>query len=199
MASDRLDSCLRRNDGRLGMAQVVEMVGRADFRVDGDRSPPPAPTELILNTVALSLISPRRSGAEGGRREHLGENSHLRVRSRPPSVIPAQAGIHATSQHPLAPRRSRRSTDVSNARAGRSSAVGRSKPLRWLQIAWIPACAGMTEGWEWRKSLRWSGVPTSESMVTVRPPPAPTGLILNTVALSPISPRRAGGEKDPTR
>ena len=84
MASDRMDSCLRRNDGRLGMAQVVEMVGRADFGVDGDRSPPPAPTELILNTVALSLISPRRAGAEGGRREHLGENSHLRVRSRPP-------------------------------------------------------------------------------------------------------------------
>ena len=65
----------------------------------------------------------------------------------PPPVIPAQAGIHATSQHPLTPRRSRRSTDVSNARAGRSSAVGRSKPLRCHQIAWIPACAGMTEGW----------------------------------------------------
>ena len=151
------------------MAQVVEMVGRADFGVDGDRSPPPAPTELILNTVALSLISPRRSGAEGGRREHLGENSHRRIRSRPASVIPAQAGIHATAQHPVAPRRSRRSTDVSNARAGRSSAVGQSKPSRWLQIAWIPACAGMTEGWEWRKSLKWSGVRTSESMVTVRP------------------------------
>ena len=52
----------------------------------------------------------------------------------------------------------------------------------------------MTEGWEWRKSLKWSGVRTSESMVTVPPPPAPTELILNTVALSLISPRRAGGE-----
>ena len=29
--------------------------------------------------------------------------------------------------------------------------------------------AGMTEGWEWRKSLRWSSVRTSESMLTVRP------------------------------
>ena len=28
----------------------------------------------------------------------------------------------------------------------------------------------MTEGWEWRKSLKWSGVRTSESMVTVPPP-----------------------------
>ena len=28
--------------------------------------------------------------------------------------------------------------------------------------------AGMTEGWEWRTSLRWSSVRTSESMVTVR-------------------------------
>ena len=64
MCSDRMDSCLRRNDGRLGMAQVVEMVGRADFGVDGDRSPPPAPTELILNTVALSLISPRKAGGD---------------------------------------------------------------------------------------------------------------------------------------
>ena len=64
MPSDRMDSCLRRNDGRLGMAQVVEMVGRADFGVDGDRSPPPAPTELILNTVALSLISPRKAGGD---------------------------------------------------------------------------------------------------------------------------------------
>ena len=26
----------------------------------------------------------------------------------------------------------------------------------------------MTEGWEWRTSLRWSSVRTSESMVTVR-------------------------------
>ena len=28
---------------------------------------------------------------------------------------------------------------------------------------------GMAEGWEWRKSLRWSSVRTSESMLTVRP------------------------------
>ena len=55
MPSDRLDSCLRRNDGRLRVAQVIELVGHADFGVDGDRSPPPAPTALILNTVALSL------------------------------------------------------------------------------------------------------------------------------------------------
>ena len=75
---------------------------------------------------------------------------------RAPFVIPAQAGIQATTQHPLTLRRPRRSTHVSNARAGRSSAVGQSKPLRCPQIAWIPACAGMTEGWEWRKSLRWS-------------------------------------------
>ncbi len=54
-------------------------------------------------------------------------------------------------------------------------------------VAWIPASAGMTEeaqhwrkgrhggrmgvaeGWAWRKSLRWSSVRTSESMLTVRP------------------------------
>ena len=28
---------------------------------------------------------------------------------------------------------------------------------------------GMAQGWEWRKSLSWSNVRTSESMLTVRP------------------------------
>ena len=86
MPSDRMDSCLRRNDGRLGMAQVVEMVGRADFGVDGDRAPP-APTELILNTVALSLISPRSCGGRGdprcsGDSQDARWSIHLRTQMR---------------------------------------------------------------------------------------------------------------------
>ena len=61
-----------------------------------------------------------------------------------PSVIPAKAGIHATAQPCDEPPSARRPTRGPSAPRviGRRRALG--APLT-PQIAWIPACAGMTE------------------------------------------------------
>ena len=62
-----------------------------------------------------------------------------------PSVIPAEAGIHATAQPCDEPPSARRPTRAPSAPRviGRRRALG--APLT-PQIAWIPASAGMTEG-----------------------------------------------------
>ena len=56
----------------------------------------------------------------------------------PPSVIPAQAGTHAVGAAQLTLNTRRRRA----AQVGRHSIVTRTEAL---EIAWIPACAGMTE------------------------------------------------------
>ena len=118
----------------------------------------------------------------GGCREHLGGNSHLPVRRRPPCLLRRPWELLVPSF--LRRQESRRSVGVKGAPNVRrrpimhgslGALVGRradgSSSHRWA-VAWIPACAGMTD----------------------RVPTARTELISNAVALSLISPRRAGGE-----
>ena len=55
------------------MAQLVEMVERADFGGDGDRSPPPAraPRSRVLVATAVHEAEVDRSAGEGVQIENL--------------------------------------------------------------------------------------------------------------------------------
>ena len=183
----------------------------------GDQSPSPPecrPRQRLQNSAATLAgywnrppvgarrISPRKArgdadacrcagrGQRGGCSAHPGGNSHLPVRRRPPCMLRRPwellvPSFPCSSQgQALRRQESRRSVGVKGApnvrrrpimRGALGALVGRradgSSSHRWA-VAWIPASAGMTD----------------------REPPAPTELIFNTVALSLISPRRAGGE-----
>ena len=130
------------------------------------------------------------------------------------SVIPAEAGIHAICGVKGAPNVRRRpiTRGALGALVGRRADGGSSHG--WA-VAWIPACAGMTEGtrgrmgmaegWEWRKSLRWPSVRTLQSMLTVRPqhlaPRSPdvSGRPLARLACSPAHRLHAHAAGDPQR
>ena len=173
----------RRADGssshRWAVAWIPASAGMTDRA-------PTAPTELIFNTVALSLrdLSPRSARGEpkpapaqaGGRG---GLARQPRATEGPPCVFALAREVLVPSF--LRRQESRRAVGVKGApnvrrrpitRGALGALVGRRadgrSSHRWA-IAWIPAYAGMTD----------------------RAPAAPTELIFNTVALSlrDLSPR----------
>ena len=150
-----------------------------------DRAPT-APTELIFNTVALSLrdLSPR--SARGEPKPAPAQAGGRGGLARQPRATEGPPCMFALAREVLVPsflrrQESRRSVGVKGApnvrrrpimRGALGALVGRRadgrSSHRWA-VAWIPASAGMTD----------------------RAPTAPTELIFNTVALSlrDISPR----------
>ena len=181
----------RRADGRSSHRWAVAWIPASAGMTD---RAPTAPTELIFNTVALSLrdISPR--SARGEPKPAPAQAGGRGGLARQPRATEGPPYMFALAREVLVPsflrrQESRRSVGVKGApnvrrrpimRGALGALVGRRadgrSSHRWA-VAWIPASAGMTD----------------------RAPTAPTELIFNTVALSlrDISPRSARGEPKP--
>ena len=160
----------------------------APAQAGGSGGPPPR----LSSVVVAGQMGPGPPCMFALTREPLVSESNRGAADRCPlrhtrlPVIPAEAGIHAICGVKGTPNVRRRpiTCGAPGALAGRRADGGSSHG--WA-LAWIPASAGMTEGaqewrkdgngarmgmterWEWRKSLRWSSVRTSESMLTARP------------------------------
>ena len=177
-AGGRLDSCLRRNDGgrrRRGLGAVLGEIPAAGRGYDGGggarvwrewtrphAKPPayhhlPKPDHAPLPSYQQRAPSYPRS-PRVSRRSSTQARSRTPPRAHPLPVIPAQAGTHAVRATRLCAERP----------AAAWRAVGTLSRAGALVVAWIPACAGMTdEGRERGLGAEHSEIPAASAGMTV--------------------------------
>ena len=134
-AGGRLDSCLRRNDGK----EAWRGLGARHSEIPAPLSSP-HPRSLLRHTRAPPRVSRRA--------QHPSPSTpplHPATSMPPPSFLPPLPSF-LRRQEPTARRRSIPPPPTpGGAQTALGQAVGLPGRVAALEVAWIPACAGMTE------------------------------------------------------